>query len=94
MKSLTQKVLVKAEVSSVFNEVVKWQDAQWWPDIAMKFTRISNGSKPMYLQEAKVPFGPKWRTRVSLIDRERNYLKRDFIDGIFAGGYEEMFLCR
>jgi ribosome-associated toxin RatA of RatAB toxin-antitoxin module len=94
MRNLTQKVVVRGKPGAVFDELLKWSEAEWWPHIPMKFIRVSEqvGENALYLQRAKIPFGPKWHTKVACIDRERKYIKRDFLDGMFKGGYEEVFL--
>ncbi|MBN2120609.1 MAG: hypothetical protein JW734_06110 [Candidatus Omnitrophica bacterium] len=94
MRKLVAKIAVKGEARQIFSEVAKWQDSSWWPDIPMKFTRLKSDNKEsqIYLQEAKVPLGPKWRTKIGLIDRENLLTRRYFLDGIFQGGFEEVYL--
>ncbi|MFC1514831.1 hypothetical protein ACFL5X_02915 [Candidatus Omnitrophota bacterium] len=90
MKRLVQRITVRARPELVFAEIAKWQDASWWPPhVPMKFTRLG-GDTHIYLQEAKVPFGPKWRTRVDSIDSQKKIIRRTFLDGMFKGGSEEV----
>ena len=78
---------------STFEEIVRWQDSGWWPDVGMKFTKLTdNDGKPIYLQEAKVPFGPKWHTKIEPANYQRKMTKRYFLDGMFQGGHEEITL--
>ncbi|UCC95865.1 MAG: hypothetical protein JSW40_03730 [Candidatus Omnitrophota bacterium] len=94
MKKLTQHLQVRADPEAVFEELIKWQDAQWWPDIPMKFSRLSEkeAEGALYIQKVAAPFAPRWHTKLSCIDRAKKYIKREFLDGMFRGGYEEIFL--
>jgi hypothetical protein len=93
MNNLVQEVAIKADSVSTFEEIVRWQDGGWWPKVPMKFTRLTdNDGKPIYLQEAKVPFGPKWHTKIEPADYQQKTTRRYFLDGIFQGGREEITL--
>jgi hypothetical protein len=94
MHCLVQKITFRAQPEFVFAEMVKWQDADWWPDIPMKFVRLPQKDQEgaLYLQRAEVPFGPQWHTRVSCVDRQKWYVRREFMDGMFKGGREELSL--
>ncbi len=92
-----QKVFVNPAVSEtqVFEEIITWAESSWWPDkLPMEIKRISGrpGKNALYLQRAKFVLGPRWKVRESVIDTERKYLKRVFLDGVFKGGYEEVFI--
>lgn len=79
----------------VFEELVKASESQWWPEnLVMRFTNLSGGTGQgiLYWQKAKFPFGPAWHKRNAIVDRTQKYLRRDFLDGMFQGGYEEFFV--
>ncbi len=83
--------------TDVFEELVKASESRWWPEnLAMRFTNLSGGTGPgtLYWQKAKFPFGPAWHKRNAIVDRTQKYLRRDFLDGMFQGGYEEFFIHR
>ena len=95
--NILQKVFINCGFSEerVFEEIVSWAESDWWPkDLPMQIKRISGqpGKDALYLQKAKVVFGPKWRTKEAVVDPERKYVKRVFLDGVFKGGYEEVFI--
>ena len=94
MNPLTQKVKLNTSPEIIFEEIIKWSESEWWPDIPMEFLRLSSPGidNALYLQKAKIPFGPKWHTRVRCVDRDNKYIRRDFLDGMFKGGYEEIYL--
>ena len=93
MNDLVQKVTVEADSALTFEEIIRWQDAGWWPDVPMKFTKLTdNNGKPIYLQEAKVPFGPRWHTKVEPANYQEKKARRYFLDGMFRGGREEISL--
>jgi hypothetical protein len=93
MNNLIQKVTVKADSVLTFEEIIRWQDAGWWPDVPMKFTKLTeNDGRPIYLQEARVPFGPRWHTKVEPANYQKKVTRRYFLDGMFKGGSEEISL--
>ena len=95
--NILQKVFVNSGPSQdkIFEEIVAWAESAWWPQgLPMQIERISGqpGKDALYLQRAKVIFGPKWRTKEAIVDPGRKYLKKVFLDGVFKGGYEEVFI--
>ncbi len=90
-KIIKQKVAVKAEPKEIFRELNLWAKSRWWPKILIRFKDmpqdLSQGS--VYLQKVNLPFGPKWRTKNTLIKPNTFYIQRTFIDGIFDG-FEEL----
>lgn len=94
MKHLLQEIVIEAEPALIFDEILKWSESKWWPDIGMKFKRISmeDRDEVVYLQKAAFPLGPKWHTKVVSVDRNNFSIKRSFLDGMFKGGFEQIQL--
>lgn len=92
-KIIKQKVSIKADSKEIFRELNLWARSRWWPKMLMRFKDmpqdLSEGS--VYLQKVSLPFGPKWRTKNTLIKPNTFYIQRTFIDGIFDG-FEELMV--
>jgi len=97
METLKQDISfsIKKHDIDVFEQLLQGSESQWWPErMMMKFTNLTGDIKEgtLYLQKAKFPLGPSWHKRNDIIDREKRYLRRTFLDGMFEGGYEEFFV--
>lgn len=77
-------------------ELISWSESSWWPkDILMSIKIVSSKENlVIYRYAVKLPFAPSWQARKSLEDRDKGYLRRDFLDGLFRGGFEEVSLER
>jgi hypothetical protein len=87
-KAITQHILIKAKPADVFSELIEWGESLWWPKhCLMKFINLSGEIKQgtVYLQKVKIPFGPSWHSRNEAIDKEKMYIIRILLDGIFSG---------
>ncbi|MFH1771627.1 MAG: hypothetical protein ABH872_02315 [Candidatus Omnitrophota bacterium] len=89
---IKQDIIIRAGKELVFNELVFWGESPWWPkSCPMVFknmgTRIEQGAT--YLQTVKLPFGPKWHSRIKTIDCSGLHIRRVFLDGIFEGFEEQ-----
>lgn len=97
MQALKQNIQITLADTrtDVFEELLKGSESQWWPrNMVMGFTNLSQSTEKgtLYWQKARFPLGPGWHKRNSVVDRDRKYLRRDFLDGMFQGGYEEFFV--
>lgn len=93
-KLIAQSVLIKAAPGSIFKELVVWGQGQWWPrKCLMEFMNLSGriGEGTVYLQKVKIPFAPRWHTKNEIVDNNKFYIKRVFLDGMFRG-FEEVNL--
>ena len=92
-KIIKQKISIKADPKRIFKELQLWARSKWWPKILLHFKDLpqdlSEGS--IYLQKLRLPFGPKWRTKNTLIKPGTFYIQRTFLDGIFDG-FEELIV--
>lgn len=91
-KAITQDIVIDAACADVFNELIEWGQSLWWPRKSlMQFTNLSGDIKKgtVYVMRVKVPCGPKWHARNEIIDRDKMYIRRVFLDGVFIG-FEEL----
>jgi hypothetical protein len=89
---ITQTVTIKAEGEKIFKELIMWGESEWWPkNCLMEFNNLSENVKEgtLYFQRVKLPFKLGWHTRNEVVDKERLYIKRTFLDGMFEG-FEEL----
>lgn len=89
---IIQDVLIDSRAELIFQELISWGEAKWWPKSSlMRFVNLSGKVQEgtVYLQIVRLPFGPKWHTRNEAVDNDNFYIKRVFLDGIFSG-FEEL----
>lgn len=89
---IIQDVLISSRAELIFQELLSWGEAKWWPKSSlMRFVNLSGKVQEgtVYLQRVKLPFGPKWHTRNEAVDNDNFYIKRVFLDGLFDG-FEEL----
>lgn len=88
-----QEISLEAEERKIFEELIKWGQAQWWPrESLMEIKNLTGQIKEgtVYHQKVKLPFAPYWHTKNEIVDESNFYIKRVFLDGVFKGGYEEV----
>lgn len=88
----SHSILIKSDIRDVFNEVVSWGEAGWWPKCSfMRFIRLTPQSDiiegTIYKQKVTLPFGPSWDTEVTKIEND-HLIERKFLNGLFIGGEE------
>lgn len=91
---IRQEIVIASEPEGVFKELLVWGQSSWWPKGSlMKFINLTGkiDVDTMYLQKVKIPFGPKWNTRNKVVDKNRMYIKREFLNGMFEG-FEELWV--
>ena len=91
IKRIVQTIIIDAPADMVMQQAVLWGQSEWWPqDSLMRIEKISSfkGVGTRYLQKVKLPNGPRWHTKTSII--EDGYIKRVFLNGMFYRGFEEI----
>ncbi|MFH1504912.1 MAG: hypothetical protein ABIH08_05980 [Candidatus Omnitrophota bacterium] len=87
-REIKQSIAINADYLKIFEELLFWGQSQWWPkNSLMRFENLTKDirEKTLYLQKIKLPFGPKWHSVNETIDRNKLYIKRVFLDGLFEG---------
>ncbi|MBN2482935.1 MAG: hypothetical protein JXD21_01875 [Candidatus Omnitrophica bacterium] len=97
METIKQNIVFSLQRNGidVFEELLLGPQSEWWPEkMMMRFINLSGDIKEgtLYWQKARFPLGPAWHKRNEVVDREKKYLRRTFLDGMFKGGYEEFFV--
>ena len=95
-ETIVQEVVIASNPQAIFEELLIWGEASWWPKEAlMRFINLSGKREEatVYLQKTKLPFGPAWHTRNEIIDNQNLRIRRIFLDGMFDG-FEELIVER
>lgn len=95
-REIKQSIAINAGYDSVFNELLLWGQSRWWPkNSLMRLENLSGEikEKTLYLQKVGLPFAPSWHTRNEVVDKDKLYIKRTFLDGMFEG-YEELSVLK